>query len=176
MIELWERKLPKNSSGHARSLNWYLYQNKPDTELICLLDSDAYPVEEGWLTKLYQNMVDQEADATGFPHFRDESLLHPACMLFKYSALTHAGNPDWRISKRSDKFHDTGMIACDKMREYGAKLAPIPKETMEGIVRHRWCGTRIEIARNGILDGHLSKADYDKESDEWFSEESAKLF
>jgi len=174
-IDLWERRLPKNASGHARSLNWYLYTLKPDTELVCLLDSDAYPVKSGWLTELYQHMEEQEADATGFPHFRDNTLLHPACMLFKMSAINHAGNPDWRISKRPDKFHDTGMIACTKMREYGAKLLPLSEEVMNGLVRHRWCGTRIEIAKNGVLDGHMPRDEYDQISSEWFSDESAKI-
>lgn len=175
IIKLYERRLRKNAAGHAISLNWFLYSVTPATKYVCLLDSDAYPVQEGWLTTLYERMIENNADGIGFSHFRNRDLLHPACMLFDYSKLVHAGKPDWRINKVKGTFNDTGMTACRAMVRYGAKLMPLSEEDMKDIVRHRWCATRIEIAKDGILDGHLTREDYDKESELFFSEDAARL-
>lgn len=173
-ITLHKRKQYKNSGGHAQSLEWFLYEKREASPLICLLDSDAYPVKEGWLTELYTRMKNENADAVGCVHFRNDKLLHPSCMLFHREHLFIAGRPTFRIKKAKKKFYDTAMIACEALINKGFKLLPISREEMEDIVRHRWCGTRVENAKGQFLDDQ-SLEDYNRETALWFEHPSTEV-
>lgn len=171
-IEFIPRTLPKKASSHASSLDWFLRSPNRRPEWVCLLDSDAYPVADGWLSELKKRAIDNDVQAVGFSHFRDGKLLHPSCMLFRYDAYVRAGKPSFAIVN-SHVFNDTGMIVCEKMVQTGSKLLPYSKEDLYQIVRHRWCGTRIENARGDKLDGIIPKSDFEQESREWLSQPEA---
>ena len=169
-IKLIRRNIPKGAGGHANSLNIILSSEPSPT--ICLLDSDAYPINKSWLRFLHETKG--AAAAAGFPHFRDETLLHPSCMLFDYNAFSTAGKPSFGIFRDSaGKLWDTGMIVCDRIRSCGFKLVPIPKEKMSEYILHRWCGTRIENERRDALDGVVPKIKFNQETEEWFKQPSA---
>lgn len=178
-ITLLRRKIHKSAGGHAQSLDWYL--QRQDFDRICLMDSDAYPVKKDWLTFLDNKLVD--ADAVGFAHFRDASLLHPACMLFKYKSYARAGYPTFAISgqlraadprfHRLDVFNDTGMIVCKRMLQTGSKLHPISEQGLGELVKHRWRATRYEVATGNKIDD-TPKEVYAKETEEWFQHPAAK--
>lgn len=161
-ITLHRRNVSKNATGHAVSLNWFLSSHHPG--LVCLLDSDAFPVSPTWLEDLQEHL--KGYDATGFSHFRDEKLLHPSCMLFKYSSFALAGKPSFMI-RHSNVFLDTGMIVCQQMVKSGSKLKPLNKEAMRNIVSHRWCATRFENAKGDKIDD-TPKERYSRETDLWF--------
>lgn len=164
-IRLIERSIPKTSAGHADSLDWFLHNNT-DLEYVCLLDSDAYPAVVGWLQRLHNQM--DAVDATGFPHFRDPSLIHPSCMLYKYSAYCTAGRPSFRIMRESPTvFNDTGMLVCKKMRDQGCIVRPMPR--INKYVKHRWCGTRIEVAGGDCLD-EIPKSQFFRDTRRWFND------
>jgi cellulose synthase/poly-beta-1,6-N-acetylglucosamine synthase-like glycosyltransferase len=120
-ISLIQRYVMKNAAGHAFSLDWIL-QHEP-SELICLLDSDACPIKENWLQIMLDQMSAENADAIGCSHFRDETLLHPSTMLFRYKAYAAVGKPSFRIQGGSP-FIDTGMVFCQKMKDAGMKMIP----------------------------------------------------
>ena len=169
-ITLIKRKLHKGARGHADSLNWILPTLK--SEWICLLDSDAHPVMHNWLVVLDDKRLAAGADACGFAHFRDESLLHPSCMLFRLADYLRIGRPSFSIYK--DRiFWDTGMKVCQVMKDHGLKLLPLNRFD-QSLTRHRWCGTRIENVRGDRLDGLHTKAAYDRETDKWFADPSAQ--
>jgi len=168
-VRLIRRNMPKMAASHAASLNWILFT--PPSDLVCLLDSDAYPIRNDWISYLIETMNTNHADAVGFAHFRDESLLHPSCMLFKYAAYQTSGKPSFAI-KKSDKFWDTAMIMCDSLRRHGFKLMPISKEKLSEYVKHRWMATRFENARGNMIDD-IPKEVYRKETEEWFRHPSA---
>ena len=164
-ITLHERHIAKVASGHANSLDWILQNTKFDT--VCLLDSDAYPVCNNWLNIMIDKMNKEKANVIGCSHFRDESLIHPSCMVFKYEAYLKARKPSFAINK-SGKFNDTGMIVCQKIKDNGYKLVPINRLTeMQKLVMHRWCATRLETAKDN-LDGR-PKSEWLKETQEWFN-------
>ncbi len=174
-IALHERQLPKKSGGHAASLDWMLYKVGMKTGFVCLLDSDAYPIKDGWLRELYDMMKESNSDAIGYAHFRDQQLLHPSCMLFKYTHLMQTSRPSFRIRRTPRVFNDTGMIVCATMKKNGSVLHPLSKEWMEeNICRHRWCATRAEIAKDGKLDDHLPLSEFHAESREWFNHPTAQ--
>ena len=159
-IRLIRRNMPKMAASHAASLNWILFT--PPSDLVCLLDSDAYPIRDDWLNYLIETMNTNHADATGFAHFRDESLLHPSCMLFKYAAYQTSGKPSFSIVKRSDG-----------LRQNGHKLIPISKEKLSEYVKHRWMATRFENAKGDKIDD-IPKEVYRKETEEWFNDPIAQ--
>lgn len=170
-IKLIRRNISKKASGHADSLNWIL--KTQIAEYICLLDSDAYPIRDDWFSFLMNTLNYNNADAVGFPHFRDESLLHPACMLFKYQAFAECGRPTFYIRNSSGKFWDTAMIMGHKLKESGKKLVPIKNNILSEYVAHRWCGTRIENEHRPTLDGVIPKDQFHRETEEWFKHNSA---
>lgn len=166
-IELVQRRTNKCSRGHAEALDWVLSKRRFD--LVCLLDSDAYPVDVGWLNNLYDQLQAQKATAIGFPHFRDGSLLHPACMLFRFGDFVAAGRPSFHIQGTlKTKFWDTGMIVCREMRRRG-KL--VPYGGLGKLVKHRWCATRAELAGGRIDDTPIDK--FRRASRNWFMEPCA---
>ena len=169
-ISLIQRSIMKNAAGHANSLDWFL-RNQP-SELVCLLDSDAVPVKENWLQILLDQMNAAGADAIGCSHFRDESLLHPSTMLFKYSAYAAAGKPSFAILG-GNPFIDTAMVVCKKMRDHGSKLLSIDRLTkMKELVYHKWKVTRFENAKFDI-DG-TPKAIYQREINEYLNQPMIK--
>ena len=168
-ISLYRRNVSKNATGHAVSLNWYLSSHHPD--LVCLLDSDAFPVSPTWLEDL-QGFL-KGVDATGVSHFRDEKLLHPSCMLFKYSAYALAGKPSFLIRRTTNIFVDTAMFVCQEMVRSGSRVKPLNKETMQNICRHRWRGTRFENAKGDKIDD-TPKEQYIKDTEDWFNNSLVK--
>ncbi|MDP1713061.1 MAG: glycosyltransferase [Candidatus Nanopelagicaceae bacterium] len=170
LIQLLQRNVTKHAAGHAQSLDWFLH--KPGTSgLICLLDSDAYPIVDDWLGILMKKL--DGYGAVGCAHFRDESLLHPCCMLFRHEVWSSAGRPSFNIKKIGGKFMDTGMQVCKEMLKV-AKLNPIERTTEIGkLVRHFWCGTRIEAALGDKLDGR-PKAEWFKDVQKWFDDPRVK--
>ena len=161
-IDLRERSVPKNAKGHADSLDWFL-QSVPSGEAICLLDSDAYPTCHGWLEELVKLL--EGVSGVGYAHFRDNRLLHPACMLFRACDFITAGRPSCKIFKRPQGLCDTAMLVSEKLLEKGFKLRPLAAHEMPW-VKHRWCGTRVEIARGTIEKQPV--AAFNASSDRWF--------
>jgi len=171
-IDLLERKAAKGSWGHAEALDQVL---KKEFGLVCLLDSDAYPADPTWLRFLHDGLIRNKASAIGFPHFRDATLLHPACMLFRHSDFVAAGRPSFRIKgSLRTKFWDTGMIVCREMRRKG-KLVPCDEKELGRMVKHRWRATRAEVAthrRQNVLD-ETPLIKYARKSRDWFKDPSA---
>jgi hypothetical protein len=167
-ITLFRRSLSKNASGHALSLDWMLRGQFQDG-LVCLLDSDAYPVVDDWIVTLHDQMRAASAQAIGFAHFRDESLIHPSCMLFDLRSYVSCGKPSFAM-QTAGVFNDTGMVVCRQMLASGMKLLPIHKDTMERLVLHRWCATRIERMTGDFLDGVIPRAQLEKEDVAWFAD------
>lgn len=163
-ITLYKRLVPKLSGLHGGSIDWFLQTNR-NHDLICLLDSDAHPTRPDWLDFLRTNLG--EAAATGFAHFRDEQLIHPACMLFRYSAFVAAGRPSFRL--RSHPLIDTAIVVCQAMRAAHQQLKPIPAPVLTEYVRHRWCATRVNSVPGTHIDD-ISKEMYFRESEDWFNQ------
>lgn len=161
------RNIPKRSSSHAASLDWFFKNHKVE-KFVCLLDSDSCPVMEDWLGKLHILLKDY--DAIGCVHFRDEKLLHPSCMLFNYSSFLKAGSPSFAINgSLNGVFNDTGMTVCKRMISTGSRLLPLSREEMGKYVKHRWCGTRVEIAPGSKIDDY-TKERFEKDTNTWFSD------
>jgi hypothetical protein len=171
-IQLIERKLSKNASGHALSLDWILknYYNFGD-KFVCLMDSDAHPSSHGWDVELLKRM--EGHSAIGCVHFRDDKLLHPSTMIFKHAEYKRIGCPSFRIIKNQDGFMDTGMIVCKEMIKQGLKLLPMSREEMAQFVRHRWCATRRELVTGDKLDDQPT-AKYDEETMAFLAHPSAR--
>jgi len=67
------------------------------------------------------------------------------------------------------------MVVCAAMKKHGSVLQPLSKQWMEdNICRHRWCATRAEIAKNGMLDDHMPISDFNAESRGWFNHPTAQ--
>jgi len=165
-IELIQRRLPKSSAGHALSLDWILKARTFD--LVCLLDSDAHPCSSDWLNVLLKKMGGYSA--VGCCHFRDANLLHPSTMIFKHSDYKDLKYPSFRITRTGFGFMDTGMIVCRKFVDNGRKLLPINREEMSKYTRHRWCGTRRELAHDVLDDQPVTL--YDRETNAFFNHPS----
>lgn len=170
IITLYKRKLPKRSSSHALSLDWYLNKHQYSNTIV-LLDSDAVPITDNWIQKI---RAMNQAHITGVAHFRDQNLIHPSCMMFPYDVYKNSKYPSFKISK-IPYFMDTGMKACINMKTTGYSISSISQHVMDNIVKHRWCGTRIECVQPGKkLDNIYSIDEYNNSSDEWFNHPEIK--
>ena len=171
-IELYKRQIPKVSRSHAASLDWLLQLRV--FGLVCLLDSDAYPVCEGWLGSLKQTLNVKNLSAIGYAHFRNEKLLHPSMMLFRYNHYMRCGRPSFAMNGNiRDNFNDTGMAVCKKLLQRGYKIKAINPNKANKLVRHRWSGTRFDIAIGNKINT-IPKAEFRRRTRKWFSEKSAR--
>lgn len=175
IIKLIRRNMPRNSSSHANSLDWYLHNHNPSR--VCFLDSDAFPIVDDW-TNIINNMV--TADISGPSHFRDESIIHVSTMFFDYSVWKNSKKPSFKIMSGKN-FMDTGMAFCYEAIKHGFSVKSINRDKFQSIVRHRWCGTRVQnLKRNQKLDGIYSQKEYYKVTQDWLShpavEETLKAF
>ena len=180
-VTLIRRREREGPGAHARSIDWFL-NGRRNLNMVCLLDSDAFPTQKGWLKTLL-GRIHAGADATGFAHFRNKVLLHPACMLFKHSAYVKSGRPSFRIVGLGKSIEDTGMVVCEEMKKHGFKLDPInmdgPAYRKRGfsgrMIEHRWCATRItRVPKNGKLDGKIPRENFERNSDSWFKHPAVK--
>jgi len=168
-IQLIEQKNRKSATSHAKALDWFM-TNSREQNLI-FMDSDAYPVVEGWLGKIMNN---SQAAIIGPAHFRDESIVHVSTMIFERNTWSSSGSPSFRINNRRKIFIDTGMQFCYDAREKGFKIGAFPQEQFGKWVAHRWCGTRIESLPKGkSLDGVYTQEQCDRATQAFLGSPSA---
>lgn len=168
-ISLIERHVAFNASAHGSAIDAFIKRGVV-TPWLLLLDSDCLPLLYGFDRKLIE-MAGNQYGILGTAHFRDSTLVHPSTMLISRDVLdSPASRVSFILKNKPDAFWDTGMAFCASVKQSGFKIKAIPKEEMAGIVRHRWCATRAEVARQGgraKLD-ETPLASFDKETEAWF--------
>lgn len=158
-IQLIQQKNPRSATSHAKALDWFMAASKEKN--LVFMDSDAYPVVDGWLGKVLNR---SQADIIGPAHFRDESIVHVSTMIFERRVWNAAGCPSFRINNRGKVFIDTGMQFCYDARAKGFSIGAFSQQQFGEWVAHRWCGTRIaNLSKGQRLDGvytqeHCSQA------------------
>lgn len=179
-LSLIERHAAFNASAHGSAIDSFLKRGIV-TPWLLLLDSDCLPLLYGFDRKLIE-MAGGTYDVLGTVHFRDGTLVHPSTMLISKNVLeSPASKVSFVLKNRPEAFMDTGMAFGLSVKQAGFKIKAISREEMSGIVRHRWCATRAEVARSGGREklDETPLAAFDKETDTWFrdpvAQETARL-
>jgi len=173
-LSLVERHVQFNAAAHGSAIDAFI-KHGIVTPWLLLLDSDCLPLFYGFDRKLIE--MAENYDVLGTAHFRDGTLTHPSTMLISKAVLeSPASRVSFVLKNKPDKFWDTGMAFGASVKQAGFKIKTVSREEMSGIVRHRWCATRAEVARLGgrtKLDETPLSA-FDKETEAWFRDPVAQ--
>ena len=148
--------------GHGPGLE--LARASSRSEYLVTLDSDAFPLRDGWLGDL-RARLDARVLATGILHHRD--YVHPACMMLRRATLEAHGldfldekdrpsrlDVAERISVtlKEQGYAIDGLARSGEQRR-GSRSEPVYLGSQyEGLVYHQWYTTRSVLAGGGQVD------------------------
>jgi glycosyltransferase involved in cell wall biosynthesis len=162
-LTLIERNVRMLSTEHGRAIDLYI-KHDAIAEYMLILDSDTYPLIQGFDEKLIE--MSEGADIFGTAHFRDQTIVHPSTMLIKKIVLdSPVAGTSFMLSRHGSAITDTGVNFCNSAKMAGFKVKPVSQEEMKKVIRHLWRGTRgssAHITGRQQLDDH-PMFEFDKE-------------
>jgi hypothetical protein len=140
---------------HAASLHRLLANVDESFDYVATLDTDAFPIKDGWLDDLHSNLA--SAELTGI--WRDEMaprltpFVHPSCMCLRRERLLEIDNPF-----SFDGVQDAGQWITNHVLLAGERIAPLRRTNarnahflMGGIygdlIYHQGAGSRRPMFR-----------------------------
>jgi hypothetical protein len=137
--------------SHPAALDWLVAQLDDDVEYLVTLDTDAFPVRDGWLETLIGH-IQNGAKLCGV--YRDEMapkikpFIHPSCLCMRTA--------DFRslpVSFSSKLAQDAGQNITIEMEKQGAEIVPLKRSNVRnfhflmggvygGIIYHHGAGSR----------------------------------
>lgn len=159
-------ELPANW-GHGWALDWAAWQVR--TRYLVSLDSDAWPVADGWLEELV-GALESGAACAGIYHHRD--YVHPSCLAIETSTFLRERlsfvprlPPPGKDELLGSQFWDVGERISMRLLASGRRLhklyADRPQDPTArmvgtvygGVVYHLWYGTRVRLEADTHFDG-----------------------
>ena len=148
--------------GHGPALE--LARRSTRSPILVALDSDAFPLRDGWLGAL-RARLDGNARAAGIRHHRD--YIHPSCLMVARETLD-----EWGLTFLDEKGTHTGFDVGERIsqaiKERGFRIAGLERtgalrrgsqsepvylgSDYEGLVYHQWYTTRSAISNGRPVD------------------------
>lgn len=163
-VRLFRAKDPEQNLPHGTSLERLVRKVHPDTEFIITLDTDSFPIRDGWIENLTGRLNDEVLLAGAW---RDELLprkpayVHPCCLAVRVETLKRL-RTGFKIRDGVDVGHNIN-VAVDKAGGQSSRLYRSNKWNPHflmgaiygDLVYHQGAGSRNpRFARGGPSEKH----------------------